>query len=232
MPGALSECITSEKWEQVVQLCIGSPKEAKKWTTRLGLFEGIKDSNVLPIHEALVGSAPYRVIEALLKAYPDSAFCKESSYQRLPLHCACRKNAIPEIVELLLNEYPDAALTPDTLGRLPIHYALSNGANPKIIDCLLKRKPNCARGFDNRGWTPLHVACSVGAQTEVIKSIIYCYPEAVLMRTKKNSTAKQCLKLANAPNKVDVKRVLQRAYARVEQRYPPLNQIKSELVLV
>ena len=83
------------------------------------LFEGIKDSNVLPIHEALVGCAPYRVIEALLYAYPDSVYCKESSYQRLPLHCACRKNAQIIVVELLLKHYADAALAPDSLGRLP-----------------------------------------------------------------------------------------------------------------
>mmetsp|Transcript_3239 Transcript_3239/g.3442 ORF Transcript_3239/g.3442 Transcript_3239/m.3442 type:complete len:191 (-) Transcript_3239:2740-3312(-) len=119
MSSPLSSAITSEQWERVVQLCNGSPKEAKKWTTRQGLFEGIKDANVLPIHEALVAGAPYRIIEALINAYPDCVFCKESSYQRLPLHCACRKNAFPDVVNLLSRQYPDAALTPDSLGRLP-----------------------------------------------------------------------------------------------------------------
>jgi len=119
MSSPLSSAITSEQWERVVQLCNGSPKEAKKWTTRQGLFEGIKDANVLPIHEALVAGAPYRIIEALINAYPDCVFCKESSYQRLPLHCACRKNAFPDVVDLLSRQYPDAALTPDSLGRLP-----------------------------------------------------------------------------------------------------------------
>ena len=119
MPSSLSKMITSEQWDRVVQLCQGSPSEAKKWTTRQGFFEGMKDANVLPIHEALVAGAPFNIIEALLHAYPDSVFCKESSYQRLPLHCACRKNAVSEVVDLLLRKYSDAALTPDSLGRLP-----------------------------------------------------------------------------------------------------------------
>ena len=111
--------ITSEQWDRVIQLCQGSPGEAKKWTTRQGFFEGMKDANVLPIHEALVAGAPFNIIEALLNAYPDCVFCKEGSYQRLPLHCACRKNAVPEVVDLLLRKYADASLTPDSLGRLP-----------------------------------------------------------------------------------------------------------------
>jgi hypothetical protein len=119
MASPLSNAITSEQWDQVIQVCQTTPSAAKAWTTRPGLFEGIKDANVLPIHEALVAGSPYPVIEALLFAYRDSVYCKESSYQRLPLHCACRKNAMLDVVDLLLQRYPDAALTADSLGRLP-----------------------------------------------------------------------------------------------------------------
>jgi hypothetical protein len=119
MPSELSTAITSEQWERVIQICQIQPNAAKAWTTRHGLFEGIKDANVLPIHEALVAGAPFPTIEALLFAYPDSVFCKESSYKRLPLHCACRKNAMFDVVDLLLTKYADAALTADSLGRLP-----------------------------------------------------------------------------------------------------------------
>jgi hypothetical protein len=125
----LSEAITSDKWDKVLQICQGRPNAAQSWSTRQGLFEGIKDANVLPIHEALVAGAPLSVIEALLNAYPDSVYCMESSYKRLPLHCACRKNAIPEVVEMLLTRYADAALTADNLGRLP-------GMCFKLLDCV------------------------------------------------------------------------------------------------
>mmetsp|Transcript_10786 Transcript_10786/g.17251 ORF Transcript_10786/g.17251 Transcript_10786/m.17251 type:complete len:233 (-) Transcript_10786:1275-1973(-) len=232
MPSDLSNAITSEQWERVVQICNTQPNAAKAWTTRPGLFEGIKDANVLPIHEALVAGAPYQIIEALLFAYPDAVFCKESSYKRLPLHCACRKNAMLDVVDLLCTRYADAALTPDSLGRLPLHYALSNGANTQVIECLLKYRPNSARGFDRRGWTPLHVACGVGATTNVIERILNCYPEAVLMRTNKGSTAKQCLNLTNATNKEEVKRMLKQAFSEVEGRYRPPQKVSSERVLV
>ena len=119
MPSDISNAITSEQWERVVQICQTSSSAAKSWTTRHGLFEGIKDANVLPIHEALVAGAPFPSVEALLFAYPDAVYCKESSYQRLPLHCACRKNAQIDVVDLLLTKYADAALTADSLGRLP-----------------------------------------------------------------------------------------------------------------
>ena len=124
MPSDLSLAITSDKWDTVIQICNAKPTAAKTWGTRHGLFEGIKDSNVLPIHEALVAGAPFEAIQALVFAYPDSVYCMESSYKRLPLHCACRKNARLEVVELLLKQYGDAALTADNLGRLPSKFFL------------------------------------------------------------------------------------------------------------
>eukprot|EP00980_Cylindrotheca_fusiformis_P022068 scaffold8962_cov123-Cylindrotheca_fusiformis.AAC.4 len=232
MPSELSQAIVSEKWETVIQICNAKPAAAKTWTTRQGLFEGIKDANVLPLHEALVAGAPFPSIEALVRAYPDSVFCKESSYQRLPLHCACRKNAIHPVVEFLLNQYADAALTADNLGRLPLHYALSNGADDDVIDVLLKHKPNSARGFDKRGWTPLHVACGVGASTHVIGQILSCYPEAVLMRTTKGSTAKQCLNLTKAPNKEEVKKLIKQHFMEVDEQYRLPKKPVSERLLV
>jgi hypothetical protein len=126
MPSDLSTAIIEEQWDRCVSICQTQPNNAKLWTNRLGLFEGIKDSKVLPIHEALVAEAPIHVIEALLFAYPDSVYCKESSYQRLPLHCACRKNARLDVVDLLCQKYADAALTADSLGRLPREFFLED----------------------------------------------------------------------------------------------------------
>jgi hypothetical protein len=76
------------------------------------------------------------------------------------------------------------------------------------------------------------VACGVGADTAVIQQILDCYPEAVLMRTNKGSTAKQCLNLTNATNKDEVKKILKRAFSEVEGRYRPPPKISSERVLV
>ena len=78
----------------------------------------------------------------------------------------------------------------------------------------------------------LHVACGVGASTHVIHSILKCYPEAVLMRTTKGSTPKQCLNLTNAPNKEEARKLIRKYFSQVESRYRPTKPIKSELLLV
>mmetsp|Transcript_22736 Transcript_22736/g.64402 ORF Transcript_22736/g.64402 Transcript_22736/m.64402 type:complete len:242 (+) Transcript_22736:300-1025(+) len=228
----LSQAITQDQWDVALGLCQSKPESAKVWTLRQGLFEGIKDSSVLPLHEALVGGAPYAIVAAILNAYNEAIYAKESSYKRLPLHCACRKNAMLQVVDLLLKMNREAALIADNLGRLPIHYALSNGANDLVIDALLKAQPNSARGFDKRGWTPLHVACGVGASTHVIKSILSCYPEAVIMRTQKGSTAMQCLNLTKAANKKEVQSILKKYHKRVDAQFKPAAKPDSERVMV
>jgi hypothetical protein len=182
----LSQAITSDKWDRVIQICNSSPSSAKTWTTRQGLFEGIKDANVLPIHEALVAGAPYEVIEALLFAYPDSVFSKESSYKRLPLHCACRKNAIIEVVELLMKHYGDAALTADNLGRLPSKYTTI--VLSYIVLCcreLLYRMldgtvliPSKTHGFSFFNSFTVHYALSNGAVDQVIDTILNFQPSS------------------------------------------------------
>lgn len=78
----------------------------------------------------------------------------------------------------------------------------------------------------------LHVACGVGASTKVIQSILECYPEAVLMRTTKGSTPKQCLNLTAAPNKEEARKLIRKYFSEVESRYRPMKPIQSELLLV
>ena len=78
----------------------------------------------------------------------------------------------------------------------------------------------------------LHVACGVGASTRVISQILKCYPEAVLMRTTKGSTAKQCLNLTKAANKEEVKKLIKKYYMEVDQQYRLPKQPTSDRDLV
>lgn len=70
----------------------------------------------------------------------------------------------------------------------------------------------------------LHVACGVGASTHVIDTILQCYPEAVIMRTSKGSTAKQCLKLTKANNKAEVQVILKKYHVTVDAQFQPAQQ--------
>lgn len=184
-PSNLSRAITQEQWKQVVGLCRAFPEMARMWTKREGLFDGKTNAHVLPLHEALVGGAPLKVIRELIHAYPNALSKQESSYKRLPLHIACRKHADTEIIEYLLERHHAAALEPDSLDRLPIHYALTNGAEPEVIDIFMKHEPACARGRDYKGWNPVFVALNVGASEEVVKKLLDANPESTLMRTKR-----------------------------------------------
>ena len=118
-PSLLSKSIMNDRWEEALNIARTQPEKAKVWGWRQGFFEGLKDSNVLPLHECLVGNGPVEVVHALISAYPKGVQQKESSYQRLPLHCACRKNANPKVIQLLLQADSEGALVADSLGRLP-----------------------------------------------------------------------------------------------------------------
>lgn len=187
-PSDLSRAITEESWDQarkIVQMC---PEKAGSWTKRDGLFDGKTAANVLPLHEALVGGAPFEVIKDLVFAYPKALTKKETSYDRLPLHISCRKHADPSVVQLLVNQYKDAALEPDSLNRLPIHYALTNGAEDCIIGILMKAAPESARGCDYKGWNPIFVALNVQASSHVVRELLEANPESVLMRTQRGTS--------------------------------------------
>jgi ankyrin repeat protein len=192
----LVKLVDNEQWELAIQQSNSNRHLAEAWSARPGFFEGIKSSDVLPIHIACARRPTPDVIDALYEANRMGLRQKESAYRRTPLHIACRSDASPDVVKRLLKYYPEAAAADDSLGRLPIHYRLSNGADDEIIDALLRACPGSARAFDRRGWLPLHVAASVGASPYVIQSLVEAYPDSVLLVTNKGSTPRRCLNMA------------------------------------
>mmetsp|Transcript_18492 Transcript_18492/g.40242 ORF Transcript_18492/g.40242 Transcript_18492/m.40242 type:complete len:260 (+) Transcript_18492:221-1000(+) len=198
----LTKLLDSEQWELATQQCQAHPNEACGWSTRPGFFEGIKTSDVLPIHIACSRRPTSQIIDALYEANAHGFRAKETAYRRLPLHIACRSDASPEVIKRLLHYYSDAAAVDDSLGRLPLHYRLSNGADPTAVDALLEACPGGARAFDKRGWLPVHVACSVGASLHVVKELVEAYPASVLLTTNKGSTPLKCMNMAlHSPHK-------------------------------
>lgn len=209
----------------MIGLAQSKPEMCQKWTERSGFFEGIRASNVLPIHEACANeSVPLTVVQALVKAYPESVRVTESAYQRLPLHIVCRKTANAQVVQYLLSENADASLEPDALGRLPLHYALSNGANDNVVNLLLEYGPSAARGVDRKGWTPLHVACSMGASTHLTNKILELYPEASVMSTHRGTSVISCMKVVQtSTNKAQVIALVEQYQKQVQRASPTHN---------
>jgi Ankyrin repeats (3 copies) len=235
----LSVAVAMGDWNRATALARGVPVQASVWSKRTGIFECLKSAHCLPLHEACVAGAPVTAVMAILKAYPEAARSKESSYGRLPLHCTCRKaRADVHVVRLLMAANLSAVLVPDTLGRLPIHYALSNsGRDPLVIHALLSSNKASARGVDNAGWTPLHVACASGCPFGVIIALLEQFPEAAIMRTnEKGCTPGQCLK-RNTPDRIRIKNALKEAQRQfdasfVSPRYPALLQTNHDIMIV
>jgi len=233
MPSELSQCIANEQWERAIALCSSKPSETKAWSSRSGFFEGVKNAEVLPIHEACASErAPLALIVCLVSAYPTSLQVKESAYGRLPIHIACRKNANLQIIRLLMEYNPNGSLEADTLGRLPIHYALSNGASDPVIEMLLEKRPTAAQGMDRRGWLPLHVACSVGASTNVVNLLVKAYPEGTVVRTNKGTSLMRCMDSHQAKNKHEVAQILDYHRRRVNSKLDRVAAPPSEARII
>lgn len=216
---SLSLAIANLDWEKVESIANRVPSEASTWTLRQGFFEGIKDAYCLPLHQAVVTTAPVRCVQAIISAYPNAAKSMESSYSRLPLHCACRRaNADLDVIRLLLLTHPAACLVPDSYGRLPLHYALSNGAGNSVIHMLLTTRQESAKGVDLAGWTPLHVACASGCDIGVIEALLRLYPEAIVCCTDKGSTPAKCLS-KNVNRRVEIKELLKVAKDEFEATF-------------
>ena len=193
MPTALCRAIVLEQWNRAIHLAESYPHQVQVWSKHDGLFDGIIAATVLPLHQALVLNAPFEVIVALVKCYPQALQQCESSYERLPLHCACRKTADLATIQYLVEQYPEACLVPDALQRLPLHYALTNRANPAVAGHLLETQPKAASSRDIRGFMPLHVACATGAPSELVRTILEAFPEAAWTFTESGFSAQQCI---------------------------------------
>eukprot|EP00584_Thalassiosira_punctigera_P000957 CAMPEP_0172538512 /NCGR_PEP_ID=MMETSP1067-20121228/9887_1 /TAXON_ID=265564 ORGANISM="Thalassiosira punctigera, Strain Tpunct2005C2" /NCGR_SAMPLE_ID=MMETSP1067 /ASSEMBLY_ACC=CAM_ASM_000444 /LENGTH=272 /DNA_ID=CAMNT_0013324019 /DNA_START=77 /DNA_END=891 /DNA_ORIENTATION=- len=189
---ALSDLIAHEDWQLVLMEVKMWPDAAKKWTNRVGFFDGEHDSRVLPIHMACALQCPPDVVDTLVECYPLGVRTREDAFQRLPLHVACQTNASIGTIEALIRHYPEATRAKDSIGRLPIHYACSHNLPSSVIDLLLREFPASAGCGDDNGWMPIHVACRRGVSLYVIERLLDCLPQSADMATNKGSTPIIC----------------------------------------
>jgi len=134
----LTKFIQDRNWKLAELQLRNHPNQAKTWSIRPGFFEGIKESEVLPIHEACAFVPPVSFINAMGITYRKSFRLRESAYRRLPIHIACRAGSDVNVINAILKYNIEGAATDDNLGRLPIHYALSNGAAEDVVFALIK----------------------------------------------------------------------------------------------
>jgi hypothetical protein len=67
------------------------------------------DDGKLPLHFVLANRAvPLPVVVALVEAYPEAVYCRESAKGYLPLHSAIRSGCDVDVVAYLIKLYPGA----------------------------------------------------------------------------------------------------------------------------
>jgi DNA repair exonuclease SbcCD ATPase subunit len=113
------------RWEGYLYPNTGAPAEqAKTWVTRFDVEDEKKVKwSQLPLHLAIVCSAPFSIIKMLVNLYPKALRCTDDQHM-LPLHLALRQGASDEIVAFLLKEFPDAVYAKGKNGRTPVECAL------------------------------------------------------------------------------------------------------------
>lgn len=142
-PTELYLMLQRKEWQQAVELVEKNAHQAATWVSRKE-SSGELRWRLLPIHAAVIFSAPESVVEALLKAFPDGAQHKEDQGM-LPLHLAFRMGSPESIVSLLLSAFPDSVNVMDRKGRTALELAEStSGPNNAAFIRALKKGPNVA----------------------------------------------------------------------------------------
>jgi len=178
----LMELIVKEDWLAAIQRVDNYPREAQKWS-QIG-FDGVHNTQFLPLHQACSSNAPKELIIHLLEAYPKAAKTRDSYYRRLPVHYACLKHEPEEVIRALDSQYPKGPMEPDLMGRIPLHYAIFE-EETAVIEALIVEFPRGATIQDKNGWLPLHVAARMGSPIHIIKKLIEIYPASINVLTKK-----------------------------------------------
>lgn len=162
-PPGLYSAVHTRQWGLALDRIKVFPEEAKIWVHRMGVDEADADNRMatprnassdegrkvmrwrmLPLHAAIIFSAPFDVIQGLLKAYPYATTATDDQGM-LPLHLAFRSQSDEEVVLALLELYPEAMETADSKGRVPSQLAPKNNTlsyQDVIADAFLKG-PEC-----------------------------------------------------------------------------------------
>lgn len=173
--------IDQECWNEALVKLISCPTEACLW-----------NDGVLPIHRVCESTnAPLKLIEALIKAYPESVRTKSYTTARLPLHSTVWGNSchVADLVTVLLRYYQGGACVRDTEGHVPLGSYLFYNPSPtlKVVKILLDAHPDAVHTVDNENWYPLHFAAYCG-NWEISHYLIELYPNALFSNTVSGRT--------------------------------------------
>ena len=122
-PTELYQLIEDQEWVTAAQRAEYNPREAKIFIYRRDRRDPTKYKwRMLPLHAAILMSAPISVIKALLTAFPKATQYPDDTGD-YPIHLAVKKHVGEQILNLLLQAYPDSIEERNADGKTALEIA-------------------------------------------------------------------------------------------------------------
>jgi hypothetical protein len=179
--GPLWDFLTSSKWVKATERVAKHPYEARIIHSK---------DECLPLHFAIKEGAPFVLVQALVRAFPQSVGVVESKSMRTPLNLAALFDKSPfwyETFSFLYVKHPQAANLSDKYGRIPIHY-LAYRNKLKAIEMLLKDDIKYGMVQDKDGYTAAHVAAQYNDSKQAFTLLASLCPLAMQEHGKEDKT--------------------------------------------
>jgi hypothetical protein len=117
----LYQALEEQAWIPALDLIETDSQESRDqvrtWVTRYEKNGSVRWSQ-LPIHAAMIFNAPFKIVKALVDAYPKGVRCTDDQHM-LPLHLAFRYGVPDNTLLLLLEAFPGAMNAKNRKGRVP-----------------------------------------------------------------------------------------------------------------
>jgi len=137
-PTDLYKLVEKRKWDEAIGLLDCLPKyaalgQASTWVVRRDPQSGKLRWRLLPLHAVIIFRGPLKVVQALLKAYPGAAQCRDDQGMT-PAHLAFRNDAADDVLVEILKAHPAAIAVQDRKKRTPLQCATGSA------NCSLKSR--------------------------------------------------------------------------------------------
>lgn len=139
------------------------------------VFAEADDGNNLPIHIAAAQSKSARVVEEIIRLYPEGLKLKNDD-GRLPVHLAAKYNPSVTVLKSILEAYPSGLKERNNYGWLPIHCATVNGVSLGIVQELIKYYPVGLQQTTKDGMLPIHFAARSSPSFEIVRTVLEEFP--------------------------------------------------------
>mmetsp|Transcript_13880 Transcript_13880/g.17653 ORF Transcript_13880/g.17653 Transcript_13880/m.17653 type:complete len:328 (+) Transcript_13880:304-1287(+) len=130
------------------------------------------------LHMACQQNAPFEVVSALLKAWPDGAK-KIDPRGYTPLYAAIVFGAPIEVVSALIDAWPDGVKAKADASCTPLYIACTFDLPIEVVSALLNAWPDGAKEKNDNGDIPLQAALRPRPRLEIVSALLDAWPESV-----------------------------------------------------